>query len=71
MQYGWLDLFGERWLLLTGNLKYPARSWVDQKAALAELREEGWTIADHPSRRRFTEYSARRSRGYVMVRTLH
>ena len=55
MQFGWLDLFGERWLLLTGNLKYPVRSWVDKKSALAELREEGWTISGHPSKRRFSK----------------
>jgi hypothetical protein len=71
MQFGWLDLFGERWLLLTGNFKYPVRSWVDKKAALAELREEGWTIAGHPSKRRFSKDLAQGTPGYVMVRTIH
>lgn len=71
MQFGWLDLFGERWLLLTGNFSYPVRSWVDRKAALAELQEEGWTIAGHPSKRRVSKDTVESTPGYVMVRTIH
>jgi len=68
MQYGWLDLLGGRWLLLTGNLNVPARSWTDKEIALAQLTEEGWTIAATHPKRRFTRH---RTFGYVMRRTIH
>jgi len=71
MQYGWLDLFGGRWLLLTGNLNLPARSWMDKKIALAELTEEGWTIAGPPPKRRSAKNLGQRTYGYVMTRTIH
>lgn len=66
MQFAWLDLFGGRWLLLDGNLKYPARSWSNEEAALAQLREEGWTVK--PVRRR---RSQKKSCGYAAMRTVH
>jgi hypothetical protein len=71
MQYGWLDLFGEKWLLLTRNFGYPLRSWTDRSVALAELREEGWTVSVRPPRRRRTMSSGQRTYGYVMTRTIH
>ncbi len=71
MQFAWLDLFGGRWLLLNGNLKYPARSWKDEKTALEELREEGWTITG-PQRKYFRgKKSSRKNYGYAMMRTVH
>jgi hypothetical protein len=70
MQFAWLDLFGGRWLLLDGNLKYPARSWANEEAALAELKEEGWTISA-PRRKRLRKNSNRRRYGYAMMRTIH
>jgi hypothetical protein len=70
-QFAWLDLFGGRWLLLNGNLKYPARSWADEKVALADLREEGWIITG-PHRRRLSKKNSQHSNyGYVVVRTIH
>jgi hypothetical protein len=70
-QFAWLELFGGNWLLLNDNSKYPARSWVDKYAALAELEEEGWTIAG-PFRKRLSMTKPRhRSCGYAMMRTVH
>ncbi len=69
-QFAWLDRFGEKWLLLDGNVKYPARSWATRKMALAELKEEGWTI--QPLMKPVPRGMRRRSaRGYAMVRTIH
>lgn len=67
MQFAWLDHYGEKWLLLNKFSKYPVRSWTDIKAALAELRGEGWTMK--PLVRR----QAHRLRifGYAMMRTVH
>ena len=71
MQFAWLDVFGGRWLLLDSNLKYPARSWADEGVALAELREEGWTIKPHLKRFPKRMRSSRRSYGYAMMRAVH
>jgi len=67
MQFAWLDHYGERWLLLNGNLRYPARSWTDKNAALAELRQEGWTMKPLVKRRSLKS----RIFGYAMMRTVH
>ena len=75
MQFAWLDLFGGKWILLDGNFKYPARSWPDENLALAQLREEGWTIAgpyrNRHSIRLATNDPGRKYRGYAMKRTVH
>jgi len=71
MQFAWLDLFGGRWLLLDGNLKYPARSWLDEEVALTQLKEEGWTISGPHRERLSRQKSRRRSYGYAMKRTVH
>jgi hypothetical protein len=71
MEFAWLDLFGGRWLLLNGDLQYPARSWADEDAALAQLEEEGWIITG-PHRKQLSMIKQRRrSRGYAMTRTVH
>ncbi len=71
MEFAWLDVFGGRWLLLNENLKYPARSWADENAALAELIEEGWTITG-PHRKRLSLIKPKqRGRGYAIMRTIH
>ena len=70
-QFAWLDLFAGRWLLLNGDLKYPARSWANEKAALADLREEGWTITGPHRKRPLKNNSRSRSYGYAMKRILH
>lgn len=70
MQFAWLDRFGEKWLLLDGNVKYPARCWANRNLALAELKEEGWTIK--PLRKPISRGNPRkRIQGYAMVRTIH
>ena len=75
MQYAWLNLFGGKWVLLDGNLKHPARSWPDENLALAQLKEEGWTISGshqkHPSNLTSMNRPKRKSRGYTMTRTVH
>ena len=75
MQFAWLDLFGGKWILLDGNFKYPARSWSDENAALAQLKEEGWIIS-RSFRKRLSKHismdnSRQKSRGYAMMRTIH
>jgi hypothetical protein len=71
MEFAWLDLFGRKWFLLNGNFNYTARSWTDEEVALAQLREEGWTIAG-PHRKRLSMMKPQdRNRGYAMMRTVH
>lgn len=65
MEFAWLDLFEGKWLLLNGKYKYPARSWTDEKAALEQLKQEGWTIT------RLSRRSRYRNQAYAVVRTVH
>jgi hypothetical protein len=71
MEFAWLDIFGGKWFLLNGNFKYSARSWEDEEIALAELREEGWTIAVPHRKRLPVRKPRRRICGYAMMRTIH
>jgi hypothetical protein len=65
-QYAWLDFYGGIWHLITDKPKERVRKWVNREAALAELREEGWTIeGPHPKRPRGRFY------GYGLMRTVH
>jgi hypothetical protein len=71
-EYAWLDLYGGIWLLLTGKTDEKARKWVDKNVALAELREEGWTITGpHPKRLSIKQDPRKRIYGYAMTRTVH
>ena len=69
-QFAWLELVEDTWLLLNNNFKYPARTWMDRNVALAELREEGWTVKPHRKRRAVTD-PKQKIRGYAMMRTIH
>jgi hypothetical protein len=71
MEFAWLDHFGGRWVLLNGDLQYPARSWTNEEAALAQLQEEGWTIEGPHRKRTSMTKPHRKSRGYAMTRTVH
>jgi hypothetical protein len=70
-QFAWLDFFEGRWLLLNGNIRYPARSWSNEDTALAVLRDEGWTIAGPLGKRAPKKRSKRTSYGYALMRTVH
>ncbi len=71
-QYAWLDLYGGMWLLLTGKPNEPVRRWADKDSALAELREEGWTITGPPPKRFLIKQDPRqRIYGYGLTRTVH
>ena len=62
-QYAWLELDRGMWRLFTDKPEEPVRKWVNRETALAELREEGWTIdGPHPKRprKRFYGYGLRR-----------
>jgi hypothetical protein len=69
-QFAWLERFEGTWLLLNHNEKYPARTWMDKNAAIAELSEEGWTIK--PLRKRaLLKDSGKKICGYAMMRKIH
>ncbi len=54
MRYAWLEFHRGTWLLLTDDENEPAgtaRKWMDEKTALTELADEGWTV-DGPYPRR-------------------
>lgn len=65
MEFAWLDLFEDKWLLLNGNHKCAARSWRDEKAALEQLKEEGWRIT------RLSRKSRYGNQAYAVMRTIH
>jgi hypothetical protein len=52
-------------------LKDPVRSWVDRDAALAQLKDEGWTITGlHPNRLPMKQDSRQRICGCATMRTV-
>ncbi len=54
MHYAWLEFHRGFWLLLTVDAKLPmkgARRWTDEKTALADLMDEGWTVSGAYPRR--------------------
>jgi hypothetical protein len=66
LQYAWLELNRGMWCLFTDKLKEPVRKWVNCETALAELREEGWTITGpYPKKPRQRFY------GYGLMRTVY
>ena len=70
-QYAWLDLHGGVWLLVTANPNEPSRRRTDEDAALAELKEEGWTITGpHPKRLLIKQHPRQRLCGYELTRTV-
>jgi hypothetical protein len=56
MQYGWLDLFGERWLDV-GNFRYPFEA-NDARLLLLNC-ERRVDHTGHPSKRRFSKTQSR------------
>ena len=74
MRYAWLEFHRGVWLLLTDDKNQPvraARIWVDEKAALAELADEAWTISGpYPKRMRAREGPGLLFRGYCLTRVV-
>jgi hypothetical protein len=65
-QYAWLELDRGMWNLFTDKPKEPVRKWVKGEAALAELREGGWTI-DGP----YPKVPKKRFYGYGLTMIVH
>lgn len=57
--------------LLTGDLRDPVRSWVDEEIALARMKEEVWTLTGPHPRWLPLIKSRQRGRGYAMMRVVH
>ena len=67
-----LVLDENEWLLITDDHD-PARVWQDEQAALAELKQDGWSIEVGSStlHAEVPGVPARRVRGYVLRRSVH
>ncbi len=59
-------------MLITDD-DYPERVWQDEQTALAELKQDGWSIEVGPSilHAEVPGQPARRVRGYVLRRSVH
>ena len=65
-QYARLELDRGMWHLFTDRRKKPVRRWVNREIALAELRDEGWTVTGpYPKKARERFY------GYALMRAVH
>jgi hypothetical protein len=74
-QYAWLELDKGMWCLLTDIKNDPnesMRRWADKNAAIAELKDEGWTITGPYTKRcGGKQHPERRFHGYGLMRTIH
>ena len=73
-RYAWLEHDGKLWHFLTSLSAAPGEStrrWSDERHAILELMEEGWTVV-RPYPRVFHLPDAQVSvNGYGLTRTLH
>jgi hypothetical protein len=62
----------DEWLLITGD-DGPERVWQDEQTALAELRQDGWSVEAGPStlHAEVPGQPAKRVHGYVLRRSAH
>jgi hypothetical protein len=62
----------DEWLLITDD-DDPERVWQDEQTALAELKQDGWSVEVGPStlHAEASGQLARRVRGYVIRRSVH
>ena len=62
----------DEWLLITDD-DDPEQVWQDEQTALAELKQDGWSIEVGPStlHAEVPGQPARRARGYVLRRIVH
>jgi hypothetical protein len=72
-RYAWLEYEGGLWHFLTDLFADPRdsnRRWSDQRCALDDLLEEGWTVVrPYPGRPATEQISANRIHGYGLMRT--
>ena len=67
-----LVLDEDEWLLMADD-DDPERVWQDEQTALAELKQDGWSVEIGPStlHAEVPGQPARRVRGYVLRRSVH
>ncbi len=74
-QFAWLEFHEGIWHLIT-DLKaktgQAGRNWIDKQAALAELQQEGWIVADkYPNPLSKKLDLGIEPRVYGLMRTIH
>jgi hypothetical protein len=71
-QIAWLDFFGGRWHLVTGNAHNDHRKWTSREMALSDLKAEGWVFdGPHGKPPTIKHDPNRHFYGYELRRTVH
>ena len=74
-QFAWLELYEGVWYLLTDLMAKPGqagRKWPDLNAAISELTQDGWNVADSYQNEISKKLGLDQNiRGFGLIRIVH